>query len=128
MLWENRGQVTVIRSTCREFSQREGNISPLCCLFVFLFFSLTGSCTKSEWTANHHHHPHSGCSGWRWLGSNVSSLCPGAKHTWLPSAHLSSCHTWAENSGKYTIFFSSSLSPLWPQWDSDQVFSDIKWG
>lgn len=42
MLWRNRGQVTVIRSTCPEFSQSEGNISPLCWLFVFLvFFSLS---------------------------------------------------------------------------------------
>lgn len=43
MLWGNRDQVTVIRSTCPEFSQSVGNISPLCWLFVFLvfFFSLS---------------------------------------------------------------------------------------
>ena len=83
-------------------------------MFFFFSSSLTGPCTKPKWTANHHHHPHSGHSGWRWPGSNVSSMCPRAKHSWLSPAHLSSCHTWAENSSKHTLIFSSSLLPLWP--------------
>ena len=96
-------------------------------MFFFFFPALTGPCTKPKWTANHHHHPHSGRSGWRWPGSNVSSMCPRAKHSWLSPTHLSSCHTWAEISSKHTLIFSSSLPLLWPQWDPVQILWTHMW-
>lgn len=108
------------KETCLELRQTEGDIKSIVLGFPL---SLTGPCTKSEWKANHHHHPHSGCAGWRWLGSHVSSLCPCAKHSRLSSNHLSSCHTWAENSGKYS--FPLHLHPFNPSEILFEYFTDI---